>query len=114
MFEENQEKFLTRMQNNRSLIIVEGKKDSRVLREVGLENIMEISGKQLEKVADLVKEKQSEVIILTDYDKEGVAQYKRLKNLLVSSDIKIDDTARRDFRKIFPINRIEELSSYFK
>ena len=114
MFKEYQENFLTRLRTSESLILVEGKNDSKVLHKMGLKNIVEISGKQLEKVADLVKETKSQVIILTDYDKEGISQYKRLKELLMSNDIKIDDNTRRDFRRIFLINRIEELSSYFK
>jgi len=79
-----------------------------------LDNIVEISGKQLERVADIVKSKQSQVTILTDYDKEGVKQYKRLKKLLLSDEIKVDDIFRRKFKRVFLVNKIEEINYYFK
>lgn len=114
MFEENQEKFLLEIRNSGTLLLVEGKRDRKVLENAGLENIIEISGKQLEKVADIVNGRDSKVTILTDYDKEGIKQYKRLKNLLLTNGIKIDDKLRRDFKRIFLVDKIEELISYFK
>lgn len=113
MFEE-QEKFLIELRSNKMLIFVEGKKDHKVLKMVGLDNIVEISGKQLEKVADMANEKQLRVTILTDYDSEGVKQYKRLKSLLQANGIKVDDSIRRNFKRMFLVNKIEELSSYLK
>ena len=115
MFEENQEKFLLELRsNNETVILVEGKNDRKVLERVGLNNIVEISGKQLEKVADIVNEKQLNVAILTDYDKEGVKQYKRLKSLLQANGVKVNDNIRRNFKRTFLVNKIEELSNYFK
>lgn len=114
MFEEHQEKFLTDIRKSGILLLVEGKKDRKVLERVGLDNIVEISGKQLDKVADIVNEKQSHIVILTDYDKEGIKQYKRLKSLLLADGIKINDRLRRDFKRTFLVNKIEELVSYFK
>lgn len=114
MFEEHQEKLLSEMQDSNTLLIVEGKKDRKVLEKVGLHNIFEISGKQLEKVVDIIKGEHSQVAILTDYDREGIIQYKRLRKLLLSNEIKIDDTTRRNFKRTFLVNKIEELNGYLK
>lgn len=114
MFGEHQIKFLFDLLNSDKQIIVEGKKDRKVLEMVGLKNIVEISGKQLEKVADIVNDKRSDVVILTDFDKEGMKQYKRLKSLFHANGVKINDNIRRDFKRVFLVNRIEEISSHFK
>jgi len=114
MLEEIQEKLLSDIRHSETLLVVEGKRDREALRRAGLDNIVEISGRQLERVVDIVKSKQSQVTILTDYDKEGVKQYKRLKKLLLSDEIKVDDSFRREFKRTFLVNRIEELNGYFK
>lgn len=114
MFEEHQKQFIRYMQSIEDLILVEGKNDRKVLEKMGLENIFEISGKQLDTVADILKTRQQKVIILTDYDKEGIRQYKRLKSLLLANEIKTSDSIRRDFKRVFLVNKVEELISYFK
>jgi len=114
MLEEIQEKLLSDIRCSETLLVVEGKRDREALRRAGLDNIVEISGRQLERVVDIVKSKQSQVTILTDYDKEGVKQYKRLKKLLLSDEIKVDDSFRREFKRAFLVNRVEELNGYFK
>ncbi len=114
MFNERQTKVLADMQNSKTLLLVEGKKDRIALEKAGLGNVIEISGKRLEKVVDIIKEKQTAVAVLTDYDKEGIKQYKRLKRLLIADEIKVDDNIRRDFKMTFPVSKIEEFNSYFK
>jgi 5S rRNA maturation endonuclease (ribonuclease M5) len=114
MLEEIQEKLLADIRYSETLLVVEGKRDREALRKAGLDNIVEISGRQLERVVDVVKSKQSQVTILTDYDEEGVKQYKRLKKLLLSDGVKVNDIFRRDFKRAFLVNRIEELNGYFK
>jgi len=114
MLETYQEEFLNNIRGYENLILVEGKKDRRVLEKLGLENIIEISGKRLEKVVDIIQKNGKQVSILTDYDKEGIKQYKRLKKLLSATEIKVNDKIRRDFKRNFLITKIEELSSYLK
>ena len=114
MLEEIQEKLLADIRHSETLLVVEGKRDREALRKAGLDNIVEISGRRLERVADIVKSKQQQVTILTDYDKEGIIQYKRLKKLLLSDEIKVNDIFRREFKRVFLVNRIEELNGYFK
>lgn len=108
MLDNYQKRFLNQVNDSKILILVEGKNDRKALKGVGLENIIEISGKHLEKVADILEQRGEKVAILTDYDKEGIRQYKRLKNLLIPTGIKIDDNIRRNFKRTFLVNRIEE------
>lgn len=115
MLEEDQKYFLRKLQESELYIIVEGKKDRKVLEKGGLSNIIEISGKRLEDVVDIVKKfKRNSVLILTDYDREGIKTYKRLKRLLVADEIYVDDFFRQSFKKIFWVNKIEELNAYMK
>ncbi|MEM5797326.1 MAG: toprim domain-containing protein [Candidatus Aenigmatarchaeota archaeon] len=114
MFEEHQKKFLSDIQKSNVLLLVEGKKDYEALKKAGIDNIFEISGRQLEKIADLIKTTCTRVAVLTDFDGEGIKQYKRLKKLLLSNEVKIDDDIRRKFKHIFHVNKIEELNGYFK
>ena len=114
MLTEKQQEFLNEMEDNGAIFIVEGKNDKRALEHLNIKNILEISGKQLDKVADIVKNKWETAVILTDYDEEGMKQYDRLKKLLITNDIKIDDEIRRNFKRTFLINKIEELNGYFK
>lgn len=97
-----------------SVILVEGKNDRKVLEKIGLENILEISGKRLEQIVSILEEKGGKVTILTDYDSEGIRQYKRLKSLLNTTDVEVDDNTRRKFKTKFLINKIEEMQVYLK
>ncbi len=114
MLEEYQSKFISEMQESKNLIVVEGKKDRFALEKSGLENIVEISGKGLEKVADIVQDRRLPVTILTDFDNEGIKQYTRLEKLLLQAEIKVDDVTRHRFKRTFCVNKIEEINSYFK
>lgn len=114
MLTEKQQKFLNEIEENGAIFIVEGKNDKKALEKFNIKNILEISGKQLEEVSDIVKNRGGLAVILTDYDGEGVKQYNRLKKLLITNDIRIDDDIRRNFKRTFLINKIEELNGYFK
>ncbi len=64
------------------LIIVEGKKDKKALKSLGVKDIIAINGRPLYKVAEIVSKTKKEIVILTDFDKKGRAIEKRLKHLL--------------------------------
>ena len=114
MLTEKQQEFLNETEDNGAIFIVEGKNDKKALEHLNIKNILEISGKQLDKVSDIVKNKGETAVILTDYDEEGVKQHNRLKKLLITNDIRIDDVTRRNFKRTFLINKIEELNGHFK
>lgn len=67
----NLDEIIKQVQNN-DLIIVEGKKDRMALNELGLKNILYISGKPIYDVVDeALSGNPDSVSILTDYDSEG-------------------------------------------
>ncbi|MDI6798451.1 MAG: toprim domain-containing protein [Candidatus Aenigmarchaeota archaeon] len=92
-------------------VIVEGIKDKSVLHVLGFDNVLDISGKPLEKVVDKIKE---QAIILTDFDKEGNDAAHRLAKLLSSRGIKVYSSLRKKIKNLFRVCKIEELNSLTK
>ena len=69
------------------LLIVEGKRDAKALNTLGLKNILPINGRPLIAIVDIVAELRgnhgySDIIILTDFDREGRHIAARLSRLL--------------------------------
>jgi len=83
-----------------SAVIVEGRKDERALRALGLDNIIPLNNTPLaefaRKVAKQITESEiHEVIILTDFDKEGRKLEKKLEVLLKSHKVRVNRRLRR-------------------
>ncbi|BFI73217.1 hypothetical protein YN1_2040 [Nanoarchaeota archaeon] len=99
--------FLLYMKNKENtFIVVEGKRDKDVLRELGLNNIYTIYEiKRLENISMNFKE----VIILTDNDNKGNSLYKYLRSLLESEGIIINDIDRKRFFRYFKVREVEDL-----
>jgi 5S rRNA maturation endonuclease (ribonuclease M5) len=64
------------------LIVVEGKKDEKALKSLGLKDIIAISGRPLYEITEIALNTKKEVVILTDFDKKGREMGKKLKDLL--------------------------------
>ena len=68
------------------ILVVEGKRDERALKSLGLKNIVRISGvpfiKAVEAIQKLRTRGEKEVVILTDFDREGRKLAKGLAGLL--------------------------------
>jgi len=98
------------------LILVEGKKDVKALKSLGLENIIAINGKPhieiLEKIYKYQKHpnfKELSVVILTDFDTEGKKLASRFKLLFQKYHIKCNSRLRNKFMK-FGKSTIEEFN----
>lgn len=105
---------LEELKEGQDLLIVEGIKDNMVLRSIGFNHIIAISGRPLEKVVEeIISLNPPEVAILTDFDGEGESIASCLNNLLSHYRIKIDHTFRKKFKSL-KINKIEELESFKK
>ena len=97
------------------LVIVEGKKDSRALKSLGVKNIMQLGGMPLAEFALHVSkchpssgsDRGEEVVILTDFDSEGVKIAAKLECLLKKHRVLVNTRLRNRFRK-FRKSRIEE------
>ena len=104
--------FLYRLREKKdSIIIVEGKKDKEVLKEVGFNNVYTIY--ELRK-DDKVFLNYREAIILTDNDNKGRILYKYVRNLLESDGIIINDIERRKFFRYFRVREVEDLRKYIE
>lgn len=64
------------------VIIVEGKRDKKALKSLGLKDIIAINGRPLYEVAEIASNTKKEVVILTDFDKKGRQIEKKLRDLL--------------------------------
>lgn len=94
------------------LIIVEGKNDKKALANIGLCNVIAISGKNYDTLlGELNDKKIKTVAILTDFDKEGEKKHKQLRRIFERSGIKVEPAIRIRFKATFNVNKIEELCS---
>ncbi|MEM5871643.1 MAG: hypothetical protein QW051_02095 [Candidatus Aenigmatarchaeota archaeon] len=79
-FEEKLEEIIRELKDK--LIIVEGKKDEKALKILGLKHIITINAQPLYKVVELAIKTHREIVILTDFDKKGKEINSKLKLLL--------------------------------
>lgn len=87
-------------------IIVEGKKDIKALRKIGVNKpIHSLNKEPIYKIAEEFPSK--EVVILTDFDKKGKELYSRLKRELQSWGIKVDNVFREWLQRNTKISHIE-------
>lgn len=90
-------------------IIVEGKKDERALRALGIEDIRTLSKRPIFEVIETVVAESSRVVILTDFDKEGKKLYGLLSSGLQAHGVEIDNVYREWLQKNTKIKNIEGL-----
>ena len=101
--------------NNTVPVIVEGVKDRRALRKLGLTgDIITINkGISLSDFADQVSERYDEVIILSDWDRRGGSLCRRLKELL-KGRVVYDVRIRQRLSKFAMIKKVEGLPSWLE
>ena len=97
------------------ILIVEGRKDVKALRSLGLEHIMPVNSRPIEKVVTdmeslMEKHKSREVIVLTDFDRAGRRLASRFNLALQSRKIHANSRIRRDVMNL-GIKKIEEMAS---
>jgi len=94
------------------LVIVEGLKDVRTLKALGLSNIIPLK-KPLYAVVEEVAVKAKEVAILTDLDGKGKELYHTLSTGLQRHGVKINNKLREFLFKT-KLSHIEGLSTYLE
>jgi dTMP kinase len=101
--------------NNTVPVIVEGVKDRRALRKLGLTgDIITINkGISLSDFADQVSEQYDEVIILSDWDRRGGSLCRRLKELL-KGRVLYNVQIRQRLSKYAMIKKVEGLPSWLE
>ena len=95
--EREKESFIKTLEELRArAVIVEGRKDVRALESLGVQNIIPLNNTPLAEFAQKVAESQiHEVIILTDFDREGRKLEKKLDTLLKSYKVRTNRRLRR-------------------
>jgi len=98
-------------------IVVEGKHDAIVLKELGFEKIFQINqtGKSLYELIEKLSEicGKDKICILTDFDKAGRKLYKFLKRELVVRGARLDNSLRHELLKA-GLTHIEGLQSFLE
>lgn len=104
-------------QEERLIILVEGKKDKAALMHLGIkEHIFILNGKdiwnRLEEIAN--NNKGKEMLILTDFDKEGKKLYGKITKDCERLGMKINKQYREFFQKRTKVSQIEGLDTYIE
>lgn len=97
------------------ILIVEGKKDEKALKSLGMGLILRMNSRPIAKVADNAvsmaeKHKNREIIVLTDFDRTGRKMAAKIRLILQSRKIHANSRIRRDVMNL-GISRIEEMAS---
>jgi 5S rRNA maturation endonuclease (ribonuclease M5) len=100
-----------RLNRSGKLIIVEGRKDKEALRTIGVCNrIILLHHEHLYKIVERVVNTDSDVVILTDLDKEGKRLYGRLNSDLSRFGMRVDNFFREYLFRKTKVRQIEGLS----
>jgi len=87
------EDWVEEVNESKKIILAEGKKDIKALRELGIKNdIITLSRLPLFEVVEQLSDQ--EVIILTDFDKKGKQLYGKLNSGLQHVGAKVDNKFR--------------------
>jgi len=97
-----------------TLFIVEGEKDRRALRLLGIECVVTTQAKPLYKIIEDVSDVTKEAIILTDFDREGRMLYSRLSSGLSRHGVRINNTIRHFLLRNTTLSHIEGLDTYLQ
>lgn len=106
------EELLTQIRDSDKIVIVEGIKDRRALKEFGIENVITLN-KPVHQIVDRVSS-EKEVVILTDLDREGRHLYSQLKKSLDRIGVKVDNRLRELLFKKTELRQIEGLAGYLR
>ena len=104
--------YIEKIKKSETLIIVEGKKDKKALKNLGIKNITELSKKPLFEIIENISIKNNDCIILTDLDKKGKELYGKLNSGLQRYGVKVDNKFRNFLFRHTKIRQIEGLSNF--
>lgn len=96
-------------------VIVEGKKDEKALRKIGLTgDIITLNkGMSLSDFSDWIAERYDDVVILTDWDRRGGSLCRRLKELF-KGRVSYDIVFRQRLSTYAMIKKVEGLPSWLE
>jgi len=100
------------LRTTKPIIIVEGKKDQKALKQLKINSIT--IKKPLYQLIEEITEKYTSCIILTDLDSKGKKLYGILKNNLEKYKIKVNNKFRIFLMKNTNLSQIEGLVTYME
>ncbi len=99
-------------------VIVEGRKDMKALRDLGIERqIIRIKkGETIFRIVEKLRENHDKVIILTDWDSSGAKLCYKIKKACESNDIEYDVEYRKQMIKFLKkeIKDVESIPTFIK
>jgi len=96
-------------------VIVEGIHDKKTLNLLGYKKtIIVCSRRTHHELTDLIAKKFSHVVILTDFDKQGMVLYKKIASFLEKKGVEADRFYRRRFDKLLKTARIATIEGIYK
>ncbi|MEK6922089.1 MAG: toprim domain-containing protein [Nanoarchaeota archaeon] len=114
--EEIIEKIKQEIEEQKIIILVEGKKDKAALETFQLKDIIILNGKDIwNRLEALAQEhKGKEVLILTDFDSEGKKLYGKITKDLERLGMRVNKKYREFFQKRTKLSHVEGLGTYAK
>ncbi len=99
-----------REESKDKVVVVEGKRDRIRLEKMGIRNILELSGKRIADIPDLLENEfgAGEVILLTDLDDFGDKLGDKLDRILQGQNYRVDHKFR-EYLRTQNIVHIEDL-----
>jgi 2,5-diamino-6-(ribosylamino)-4(3H)-pyrimidinone 5'-phosphate reductase len=99
-------------------IIVEGRKDLTSLKRIGVKGRIRCVKSRRQNFINLIDELKSEreMIIMTDFDKEGEELARQLSIALTESRVKVNNLIRERIKSLFrnEIKAVEELADFYE
>jgi len=89
--------FLSEAHNYVDVIIVEGIRDVSSLKTLGCETVIEIlshAGVSDYELAEQIAVKYNSILILTDFDEEGLKLYQKFSRILERNGVKVETSLR--------------------
>lgn len=116
MHENNSEEILREIEKAKEedkLIVVEGKNDKLSLEKLGMTKIFKLNnGRSFRRNIEIISGMAKDVIILTDFDKEGREMYDKLVQELSQMGVRIDNKLRKIIAK--DVSHIQGLASFIE
>ncbi len=106
------EEIITNLKKDKRKKVVEGKKDKEALNKLGIKQVETINTKPLREITR--KEEKEEVILLTDFDREGKSKSSQLIRLYKAEGIKTDLNYKKQLGRLHGISEIEEIPTKYK
>ncbi|MDH5439229.1 MAG: hypothetical protein OEY31_01320 [Candidatus Bathyarchaeota archaeon] len=108
------EELVSEMNYTVDVVVIEGPHDRRTLTRLGYRKpILLCSKVSHSELVDLISEKFSNVVVLTDFDEEGVQLNRRLSKLVERRGVKVDRFYRRRFRRLLKEARISTIEAIY-